>query len=382
MKRILIIGIMACLAPVVAGQKSRVLAVMQMIDAGKYTEARETIELAVRHEKTSKWPRTYYTKGLLCQTAYEAGFAKGDVKKTNLYPDQLYVAYDAYEKALELDVRERIYPAVTQKYYALSNDFRKLGEKHYKLKEYNEALRAFEHALLVSKHRLIEAKTDTNLVYNTAMAAYKSEHWDKAIGYLTGLHEDAYSPNTTLLLHKAYMHTGDTLQAGKTLMEGLTLYHYEETVVMYLVNLLVTSGRYDRAIQIMDDAIRTHPDNYHFLWSRGLIYRRMGDMDKALESLQAAVELAPDQPKIYYHIGVCYYNLGVELREESLHIRDNDVYRIFRDRSMEQFHEAVKWLEHAYALDPSSEKTISKLSQLYYILQMKDKQQDMKRRMR
>ena len=91
-----------------AAQKSRVLAVFQMIDQGKYEEAREAIELAVWNDKTSRWYRTYYAKGLLCQTAYEEGYPKKDKKKTTLYPDQLYVAYASYEKALDLDNRKKL----------------------------------------------------------------------------------------------------------------------------------------------------------------------------------------------------------------------------------------------------------------------------------
>ena len=117
MKRSLFLIFLFCLAVSASGQKSRVMAVMQMIDSKKYTEAKEAIELAVWNDRTSNWHRTYYAKGLLCQTAYEDGVEKKDTKKTNLYEDQLYVAYDSYEKALELDVRERIHHAISQKYY-------------------------------------------------------------------------------------------------------------------------------------------------------------------------------------------------------------------------------------------------------------------------
>ena len=103
MKRILFIWLLITLGYSYAeAQKSRVLAVFQMIDQAKYTEAREAIELAVWNDKTSRWFRTYYAKGLLCQTAYEDGYSKNDKKKTTIYPDQLYVAYASYEKAIEL----------------------------------------------------------------------------------------------------------------------------------------------------------------------------------------------------------------------------------------------------------------------------------------
>jgi tetratricopeptide (TPR) repeat protein len=377
MKRILSIFLLLGLVISASGQKSRVLAVFQMIDQEKYSEAKETIELAVWNDKTSRWPRTYYAKGLLCQTAYEEGYEAHDTKRTGLYPDQLYVAYKSYERALALDVRKRLHTGISQKYYYLSNDFRRLGEDHFGKKEYEKALRAFEHALLVNQNDLIKAKVDTNLIYNTAMAAYESENWEKAIETLTGLHESAHAPATSLLLYQALLENGDSVRAEDVLLEGINLYNYEDQVVVYLINLFVRTGRMDLAIKIIDDAIDYNPDNHRFLWSRGLILRRMGKFEEAIESFKAALEIAPDESKIYYHIGVIYYNMGIDLREASLEITDSDEYQEVRDQSRKQFLIAVQWLEQAYEMDPFDEETISRLYQLYYQLQMKEKEKSM-----
>lgn len=347
------------------------MAVMQMIDAKKYDEAKEAIELAIWNDKTSRWPRTYYAKGLLCQMAYEGG------KKTNLYPDQLFVAYDAYEKALELDVRERLHNSIKQKYYLLANDFIKLGQELYTKKDYSASLQAFESALLIGKSELISAKTDTNLVYNTAMAAYKSENLDKAILYLTGLHEDAYSTNVTLLLATTFMEAGDSIRGEEVLNEGIVLYHYDETLVMYLVNLLVDSGSLGTALEIIDRAVKASPENSRFHWAKGLIYRRMNNYEEAIKSFLKAVELSPDQAALCYHLGVCYYNMGIELRESALKIDENNEYLEIREQYLEKFKEAVEWLKLSYELDPENEETVSKLYQLYYQLQMKEEQDNL-----
>jgi len=374
MKQYLVIILLLGLTLSVSGQKSKVLAVKQMIDAGKYDEAKEAIELAVLNDKTSRWHRTYYAKGLLCQTAYEAGVEKSDTKMTNLYSDQLFVAYDSYEKALELDLRERTHNLIRQQYYGLANDFRSMGEELHKKRAYKESLRAFEHALLIGESDLISAKTDTNLVYNTALAAYESQNWVKATEYLDRLHEDAYSPKTTLLLAMAWHNAGDSIRSEEVLIEGMELYTYDESLVMYLINELARSEKTEAAKDILDKAIEAKPENYMFFWARGLVYRRMNNYDEAILNFQTATKLAPDTPTLYYHIGMVYYNIGIDLRQTALTIDENDEYQEIREQYLEKFREAVTWLEQSYELDPTNEKTISKLNQLYYQLNMKEEQ--------
>jgi len=356
------------------GQKSRVLSVFQMIESEKYKDAKEAIELAVWNEKTSRWYRTYYAKGLLCQKAFEAGFDKGEKSKTNLYPDQLIVAYDSYNKALELNSRNKTASAITLQLYNLANDFQKLGEKHYAGKEYSKALQAFEHALLISKNPQLSVSTDTNLVYNTAVAAYEAREWDKAISYLTGLNDDEYSPNTALLLYSANVNTGDSVQAEQVLFEGMDRYNSEESIVLRLVDLLVGTDRKKEAVTVLDSAIARKPENYHFPWTRGLVYQQMELYDQAIESLVHASGLAPEEVDILYNIGLCYYNMGVEISEHSREIYNNREYQAARKRSREQLRQSLDWLEKAYKLDPSNQLITYKLNQLYYQLQMPEKQ--------
>ncbi len=288
LKRFLFIVLLVLATLGVSAQKSRVLSVTQMIDQKKYEDAKEAIELAVWNDKTSSWARTYYVRGLLCQTAFEDGFEKREVKKTSLYPDQLYLAYSSYERALELDLRKRLLSSISQKYYRLSNDFRNLGERHFMNGDYEEAFRAFEHAMLVNNSELIPEDIDTSLIYNTALAAYESQNWDKAIAYFGGLHEQGHDPATSLLLYSALMESGDSSRAEEVLMEGLEIYQYENQIVAYVINLYAQSGRDEQALSIVQDAIKRDPENYRFLWARGLVYRRMGEREKAVESFNAS----------------------------------------------------------------------------------------------
>lgn len=378
MKRVFIVFILCLITVGVSAQKTRVLSVLQMIEQKKYEEAKEAVELAVWNDKTSSWAKTYYVRGLLCQTAFEDGFEKNETKKTALYPDQLYLAFSSYERALELDTRNRHKVAISQQYYLLSNDFRKLGKRHFQDKEFEKAQKAFEQALIINKSPLIHAKVDTNLIYNTAMAAYESKNWDKAIGYLTGLHENGYGSSSSLILYQALLEKGDTARAEEVLSESLGIYNYDTQVVFYLINLLDRNGDDDKALEVFNRAIQQSPDNYKFHWGQGLIYRKIGEPDRAVESFKAALKIAPEESMISYHIGLIYYNQGIDLTEQSLRVKDIDDYNKIKAMAREHFTKAVYWMEQAYELDPYDEETISKLHQLYYQLQMKEKEESMK----
>ena len=63
-------------------------------------------------------------------------------------------------------------------------------------------------------------------------------------------------------------------------------------------------------------------------------------------------------------------------------MRNNLKYQNARKQAKEEFREAVKWLEKAYDLNPSDQKTITRLYQLYNRLQMTEKAKEMEKLMK
>ncbi len=357
--------------PVTAyGQKSRVYAVIQLIESGKYTEAKEAIELAVWNDKTSRWSRTYYAKGLLCQSAYEKGMEKKDEKLTSLYPDQLIVAYTSYMKALELRPGNRIRSAIAVHFYSLANAFQVQGSGYFTNRQYAKAMEAFEHALLINDSPLIEADIDTSLIFNVALAAYESRNWEKAISYLTGLNDDRYAPETAMLLYTSHLNKGDSLAAETVLKEAISEYERDEDLVVVLVDYLVKAERLEEAVEVLTEARERHPENPLFPWSRGLIYEKLGKNEEAIQSLKLAHEMSPDDPGINYSLGICYYNLGVLREEHARMISDRGEYQLVRDEARQQFLLAVEYLEKTRDLDPDYPDVYSRLSLLQQHLQL------------
>ena len=351
-------------------QKSRVFSVIQLIESGKYTEAKEAIELAVWNDKTSRWSRTYYAKGLLCQKAYEEGIEKKDDKLTSLYPDQLIVAHSSYERALELGPGNRIRSAISVHYYSLANAFKSQGSDYYRNKQYTKALEAFEHALLVNNSPLVASGMDTSLVFNTALAAFESRNWDKAISYLTGLNDDGYAPESAILLYMAHMQKADSTGAEMVLRDAIERYESDGDLIMQLAEHLVNGKRLEEAIEVLAEAGTRHPGDPLFPWTRGLLYDKLGRNEEAIQSLQQALELSPEEPGIHYALGICYFNLGVSYEERAREISDREAYQLVREEARKQFQLAIEYLEKTKELNPNYRGVNSRLTLLQQHLQV------------
>ncbi|MDZ4779667.1 MAG: tetratricopeptide repeat protein [Planctomycetia bacterium] len=68
-------------------------------------------------------------------------------------------------------------------------------------------------------------------------------------------------------------------------------------------------GRYVEAIYPLVAASETNPNDIHVWLALGWCYKRIQRLDLAIESLEHALEAAPDQALIHYNLS-CYWSLA------------------------------------------------------------------------
>ncbi len=83
--------------------------------------------------------------------------------------------------------------------------------------------------------------------------------------------------------------------------------------------------------------------------------------------------MAPDETEIYENIGICYYNIGVEIEKNARAMTNKRAVTREKERSAETFETAVTWFEKALDKDPDNQFIITKLYQLYSVLGISDK---------
>jgi tetratricopeptide (TPR) repeat protein len=355
------------------GQKANIFAAFQLIESAKYAEAKKAIDEALEDEKTKKWYKTWYARGLLCQKAYEKGMKDKNQKLYELYPDQLFLSYESFEKALAYKRNSRITDQLEPIYIQLANNFMVLGEKEYKANKYDKSLKAYENALKINESSILSVELDTNLLYNTALAAYNSKQYENSLAYLQRLNEMSYSPNIPHILSTVHLSMGDTSKAETVLREGIELYKNSDDLILLIVELLYDADECNAAVIVLDSATVRSPEKYIFPYTKGLVYQKKERYEEAIEAYKKAIEVDPDKQSAYTNIGTCYFNIGVEREQNARSINNNKSFREELAKSESAKKDAVSWLEMVLVKDPGNETVKNQLIQLYRSLHMTEK---------
>lgn len=362
-------------------QKGKLISVFHLIEIAQYEEAKKVIEEMIKDKTYQKWPKTWYARGIICQNAYQEGIKKKDKKKTELYPNQLFVAFESFEKALSLDKRGRLERQLAPRYVLLANDLKTLGETHYNAKKYADALKAFEEAIEIMQSPILSIKADTSLIYNAALAAYENKDKQKATEYFTMLHKFNYSPNATHLLFTLHLEKGDTVTAEEILSEGIEKYDNYEDLALLLTDFYFRRGETDKALDLLDSVSVKSPAKYVFPYTKGLIYQKTENYKNAIDAYSKAVTLAPDELSSYINMAVCYFNVGVEIEENARTLTNKRIVLIEKAKSDAAFDSATTWLDKAYEKKPKNKAIMAEMYELYKSLRATDKAQKIEKQL-
>lgn len=354
-------------------KKGRIISLYHLIELGKYEDAKVVADEMIESEESAHWANAWYARGYLCQTAYREGRSKNDPKLYELYPDQLYVAWESYEKARDLDTGQKMEKQLKPKYILLANDFQDLGIQAYKNKHFDESLRAFNHALQIENLPFLLLQPDTLLIYNTALVAYESKNWKQASTYLATLHKLKFSENATHLLFKTKLFLGDSTAAQRVLFEGLEKYDDHENLVFLLSEFLYNDSRPDEALTIIDEAIAEDSENPKYYYNKGLIYQKTNQFQEAIKEYSEVLKIDPDNLEVFANLATCYYNIGVAYEDSTLSLTNNKEVTKERMKSKKAFQSALYWLDTAIQNQPKDDELVSKLSQLYDAMGETDK---------
>lgn len=362
-------------------QKGKVTSALSNKEAGKLDKAVTAIEEAIdannpKTESSINWPRTWEVRGEI----YQAVFQSKDENYKKLHADPLAEAFKSYQKAIELDTKNKFSNSVRIKLQLLIHDLISQAETAFNTQNYDGALASFEQILEIEDTPVFKAESpgqvDTVIIYNAALSAYSAKKFDKAIEYYKRAALYKYNGAQTFeRLSDSYLSKKDTVGALEMMQQGLKEYPGNSAILVQLINIYEKEKRLEDAMKYLNLAISNEPNSESFYLFQGILFDRMNNPEEAIKSYLKAIELKSNNFDAFFNLGIVFYNLGVKQIDVANSVPSNqpEKYEAEKVKADLEFKKALPYLEKAYELKTEDRALLEALKNVYYRLQMLDK---------
>ena len=399
MKKILSLAAIVLISASCIAQKSNVRKAenLALAETPDYAGARAAIKEALADEETKGQAKTWYIAGMIGYKQNEAEYLKLQMGKggtdynvrgtavlesytywleadklamTPVYDKKGKAKYDTGTRRKIADKMVEYYERRELVYYAYN-----LWEKQDFAKAY-EAFNAYisipDLEMMKEKRyqdRLPKDTTYQDICYNAALAAYNAQMYDVAIKDFRRLTQMNIKPvQSGQFIYQSYINAGDSTAANEWLDECINRFADNTWFMQNRINNLVNSGKMDEALVYLDKAIAKDPQTQYLLL-KGSILDMQKRFDEAITVYEEALKSAPDNADLYYNYGVVYVDIANQLNEKAAYMNAKD-YNLARVEITETFRKALPYFQKAYELAPDNYTYKHQLRSLYYRLGM------------
>ncbi len=366
-------------------KKPKINAANSAREKGELAEAKAIIDEAIVHEKTKDDAKTWYYRGLIYATIDTTSNAEIAALSDNAMEE----AVKAFAKASEIDPDEKgLYLTGDMGIPVLMDQ--QIGE--YYSFYYNKGVDAFQNnEFQTAVDNFVFASKvmpeDTSAIVNAAYAAHNGELFEQAVeSYSAAIERGASSPDL-------YYNQINILISGLKDNEGalalidkaLIAMPNDPNLTKQRISLLIQLEKVDEAKADLNKAIDNEPDNADLYFTLGILLGETKDYAGAKEAYQKAIAIDPD------HYGA-NFNLGVELINEAQDVikevnnlgmskadqkKARDMQPVIKDK----LKAALPQWERIYELKPEDTTTIETLAYIYNNLDMKEKFNEMSKKL-
>jgi tetratricopeptide (TPR) repeat protein len=164
-------------------------------------------------------------------------------------------------------------------------------------------------------------------VFYLAGIAERQERFDEALDLYSRIPEGAYLLPSQLAMARIAERRGESGAALEQLSQLAGRYpQLAFSIHRYQATVLERTGREEEALDLLSYDLAYRPDDIELLLARGALFDKLGQLERSLTDLGAAVEVAPDNP-------VALNALGYTLANRTG--RHGEAYRLIR-RALER----------------------------------------------
>ena len=387
MRRLLILLVVFSLALTVEAQKKpKINQAEKARSEGDLGTAKEIIDAAIEYEKTKEDGKTWYYRGLI----YASLDTTTNPQFQNLASNPLQTAMEAFTKADELQKGNSEYyisdasglPMLkTQQLQTLWGYYLNKGVEAYQADKKDDAL------TWLDKTKVVMPEDTTGYIYAGSIALAAQNYEAAAANYYTLLNDlnfnskDVYN---SLIYIEGTVNKDDTKsleiirQAKEKFPEDLDFAKSE-------VATLIKMGKSDEAKVGLEEAIAKEPDNPALYFQLGIMEEELGNNEEAKKAYAKSSEIDPNYYNSSFNLAVLYYNEAVNLITEknNLGISAADIKKAesMQAEIDKKLKAAMPYWEKVLELQPEERTALETLQYIYMQEKLYDKAEEMKNRL-
>jgi tetratricopeptide (TPR) repeat protein len=350
---------------------------------GKFEEAKAIVDGVPTHEKTMSDAKSWLSRGIVYAAMDTSSKYTGGAK------DNTKIAGEAFTKALALAGPKAASVTVIDNGETLdiksvmarfNSKFLGRGDNLFKQEKFKEAVEQFEKGL--------EITPDSSIYQYAGYAAYNADDIDKAILYI-GKYMEMGGRNE----QAAFLRVGSLFEFKKdyeasvdAARQALKLFPNNNNLRKIELNSLITLKRYEEATENLKAAIKADPKDVESYYLMGALYEELKNRAEAKKYFQEAVKLDPK----HFNSALALAKISdiegyksVKAEMDKLDYKKDKAKLEELDKVyMAKVGESVGVWENMQKLDPNYVETLWNLYSIYGILEMKDKYNVVKSRLK
>ncbi|MHB0754131.1 tetratricopeptide repeat protein [Polaribacter sp. M15] len=284
------------------GQKNEIKAAEKALKKNDFKTAKQTIESIDESAVEDKYKAKYYfLKG--------AAYGKSNVEKAAAAYNKLF----AYENEIgKQKYSKEARPKLNTLVQFVSD---KAIKAYNEDKDYKTATKNFYLTYKLSPK-------DTSYLYNAAVSASLNKDYDTSLKYYNELKEIGYTGKTAqyLATNKASgqveafpsKELRDVSVRSKSHTNPVEKYteSKQADIIKNIGYILINQGKTNEAIVAIKEARKSNPKDLNLLLNEAQLYIKLEQMDKFGALMQEAIELDPNNPTLFFNLGVVNQNEG------------------------------------------------------------------------
>lgn len=346
---------------------------------GDLLKAKEYIDKATAYPEAATDAKVWYYKGGI----YLDIHLKPEFKI--IAPDALNVAFEAYNKSKELDVKEEYRGDIVLRMQTIGGQLFNEGINFFTANDIDNALTNFEKAIKIGKDNKI---VDTLAIYGSALCYEKKGDKTKAISIYNELitmqmnEKSIYSSQAML-----YKDSGEFAKAAETIESGLSRYPGDNDLIITQANLYISTNQHEKALQSLNIAKEKEPENVSIQYAIGVTYDLLkndttlakADRDRyfneAVTAYEQTLKLDPQFFDALFNMGVLFFNKGGDVINvaNKLPLSETAKYDQMMAEGNDYLNKALPYFEEGEKINPSDKQLLVSLKEIYTRLKMIDK---------